>query len=180
MDNTIYVFVKQNENKGILQFPKCGIETTAYIGTHGLTNQKTEGDGKTPIGIFSLGNILGKEPCIQNMHGLFYRQITADMYWVDDPKSVYYNQLVHIREVNKDWNSAEQLIDYPIAYAYIIEIKTNPENIPGNGSAIFLHCLDKGATAGCVAVDKEMMKMVIEHIDADTKIQISRSNKKIM
>ncbi len=172
IDNQIYVFAKKGENIGTLQFPKCGIETTAYIGKNGLTSFKVEGDGKTPIGEFELGLILGQSTNVKNVNGLTYRQITEDMYWVDDPHSAYYNQLVSIAEVTKDWRSAEHLIEYPVEYMYLIEIKTNPDNIPGKGSAIFLHCMHHGPTAGCVAVDKEMMKRIIEHIDVHTRIHI--------
>ena len=47
------------------------------------------------------------------------------MYWIDDSKSKYYNKLVDITKTKKDWNSAEHLIDYPIEYEYLVEIKTN-------------------------------------------------------
>ena len=172
MDNKIHVFLTE-KNKGILKFSKCSIDTIAYIGKNGLTRYKREGDGKTPIGEFELGIILGTHLKEKNKNRLGYMQINKDMYWVDDPKSKYYNQLVEISEVKKDWNSAEHLIDYPIQYEYLIEIKTNPNNISGKGSAIFLHCTNYGATAGCVAVDKETMKKIIENIDEDTKIEIT-------
>ena len=167
-------------NKGILKFPEYNIETTAYMGRNGLTSEKQEGDGKTPIGIFELGIMLGTHPNVENKNGLTYKQITEDMYWVDDPKSKYYNKLVNISEVKKDWSSAEHLIDYPIQYEYLIEIKTNPKNIPGKGSAIFLHCTNNIPTAGCIAVDKSIMKKLIENIDKQTKIEIrSYSNENI-
>ena len=172
MDNKIHLLLTE-ENTGILKFPKYNIETIAYIGKNGLTSDKREGDGKTPIGEFELGIILGTHLKEKNKNGLKYMQINKDMYWVDDPKSKYYNQLVDISEVEKDWNSAEHLIDYPIQYEYLIEIRTNPNNIPGKGSAIFLHCINHGATAGCVAVDRETMKKLIENIDKDTKIEIT-------
>ena len=94
------------------------------------------------------------------------------MYWVDDPESKYDNQLVNILTTPKDWSSAEHLIQYPIEYEYLIEIKTNPNNIPGKGSAIFLHCSNNKPTAGCIAVDKETIKKIIENIDRNTKIKI--------
>ena len=173
MDNKIHVSLTE-KNNAILKFPKCNIETIDYIGENGLTNDKREGDGKTPIGEFELGIILGTHIEEKNKNGLKYIQINKDMYWVDDPKSKYYNQLVNISEVKKDWNSAEHLIDYPIQYEYLIEIKTNPNNIPGRGSAIFLHCTNYRETAGCVAVDKETMKQLIENIDEHTKIEITK------
>ena len=169
--NKIYVWA-QEDNKAILRFPKYKIETTAYIGRNGVTSDKKEGDGKTPIGEFKLGIILGTHPNIQNKNGLRYKQITKDMYWVDDSKSKYYNQLVDLSEVKKDWDSAEHLIDYPIQYEYLIEIKTNPYNIPEKGSAIFLHCAKNKSTAGCIAIDKTVMKKLIENIDEKTKIEI--------
>ena len=171
INDKIYVFVKEN-SKGILKFPKANIETRAYIGKNGVTSRKQEGDGKTPLGEFELGVILGTHQNTKNVNGLRYMQITKDMYWVDAPKSKYYNQLVNITEVKKDWNSAEHLIDYPIQYEYLIEIKTNSNNIPGKGSAIFLHCTNNEPTAGCVAVDKLIMKRIIENIDGQTKIEI--------
>lgn len=173
IDNKIYVFYKEN-NKGILKFPENDIETTAYLGKNGVTRDKKEGDGKTPIGEFKLGIILGIHPNEEIANGIKseYIQITEDMYWIDDPKSKYYNKLVNISKVEKDWNSAEHLIDYPIQYEYLIEIKTNPKNIPGKGSAIFLHCTNNKPTEGCIAIDRENMKKLIEIINKQTKIAI--------
>ncbi len=101
-----------------------------------------------------------------------YQEINEDMYWVDDSKSKYYNQLVDISKVEKDWNSAEHLIDYPIQYEYLIEIRINPNNVKGMGSAIFLHCSNNKATEGCIAVSRETMEKILENIDKNTKIEI--------
>ena len=155
--NKIYVYTKEK----LLEFPKCKIKTQVYIGRNGATKNKIEGDGKTPIGEFELGSILS----MQN-------DITENMYWVDDVKSKYYNQFVDITKVEKDWNSAEHLVEYPIQYEYLLEIKTNPENAPGKGSAIFLHCENGCPTAGCIAVDRKYMKKIVENIDDKTKIVI--------
>lgn len=173
MSNEINVIVTE-KNKAILTFQKYNIETTAYIGKNGVTLQKKEGDGKTPLGEFELGKILGTHPREEiNKNGIVeYQQITKDMYWVDDSKSKYYNQLVDITKVEKDWNSAEHLIDYPIQYEYVIEIKTNPCNIKQKGSAIFLHCTNENPTQGCIAVDRNIMKKLITIINKETKIKI--------
>lgn len=173
MNNKIYVLLK-DKNKGILKFPDYDIEATAYIGKNGMTNEKKEGDGKTPIGEFKLGVILGMHPKEEIENGIKqkYMQITENMYWVDDPKSRYYNRLVDVSKVEKDWASAEHLIEYPIQYEYLIEIKTNPNNIPGKGSAIFLHCTNNKPTAGCIAIDKKNMETIIKNINEQTKIKI--------
>ena len=122
--NKISVFLNE-EKQWILTFPKYKIETKAYIGRNGVTRQKQEGDGKTPIGEFSLGILLSTHEKQRNKNGLKCQVITKDLYWVDDIRSNYYNQLVDITKVKKDWNSAEHLIEYPIQYEYLIEIKTN-------------------------------------------------------
>lgn len=132
IENKMYVVFKNN--KTTLKFPKCNIEEEAFIGKNGMTKDKEEGDGKTPVGEFNLGLILGTHKNEKNINGLEYIQITEDMYWVDDIKSKYYNKLVSIRNVEKDWNSAEHLIEYPVQYEYLLEIKTNPKNISGKGS----------------------------------------------
>lgn len=171
MDNIIYVFINEN-NEWMLKFPKYNIETKAYIGKNGVTKDKKEGDGKTPLGIFELGKILGTHTKINNKNSLKYQQITENMYWIDDSKSKYYNQLVDIFEVEKDWNSAEHLIDYPTQYEYLMEIRTNPNNISGMGSAIFLHCSNNKSTEGCVAVSRDTMEKIVGNIDKNTKIEI--------
>ena len=51
--------------------------------------------------------------------------------------------------VEKDWNSAEHLVDYPVQYEYLVEIKSNPLNVSGKGSAIFLHCSNNNARCQC-------------------------------
>lgn len=168
IDNKIYVAI-QNNNTAILRFPAYNIETVAYIGKNGATYCKKEGDGKTPIGEFDLGLIFGTHSKEEFKHKLNikYEQINENMYWVDDPKSKYYNTLVDSTKIKQDWNSAEHLIDYPKQYEYAIEIKTNPQNIPNKGSAIFLHCIENTYTEGCIAIDKSVMEEIIELINID-------------
>lgn len=173
-DNNIYV--KVSNEKILLQFPKCNIETEAFIGENGVTTDKVEGDGKTLLGEFELGNIYGmnsKKEIKEKIHKE-YTQINNNMYWVDDSNSKYYNQIVDITKENKDWNSAEHLIEYPTQYEYFVEIKINPENIPGKGSAVFLHCSKGNKTKGCIAVKKDIMEKIIKNIDEYTKIIIAK------
>ena len=81
-------------------------------------------------------------------------------------------ELVDITKVKKDWKSAEHLIDYPIQYEYLVEIKSNPLNIPKKGSAIFLHCRNNNATHGCIAINRNDMEKLINNINENTKIKI--------
>ena len=162
------------ESKGILEYfddDKKIFETEAFLGRNGVTINKKEGDLKTPIGTFNLGIVFGMHD-IQKELKIPYIQINKDLYWGDDVNSRYYNQLVDIQKISKDWKSAEHLSDYPRQYEYAMEIKTNPENIPGNGSAIFLHCSVQKPTAGCVAIEKEKMLEILKNIKENALISI--------
>lgn len=175
IENKIYVKILEKNNNTILEFPKCNIKTIAFIGKNGVTENKREGDGKTPMGEFKVGIALGIHPKEQINTKLEYKQISPNMYWIDDPKSKYYNQLVDISTTHKkDWTSAEHLIDFPIQYEYLVELKTNPYNIPEKGSAIFLHCIKNKSTAGCIAINKYIMKKILQNVDENTKIEIQR------
>ena len=114
-------------------------ETDAFIGKNGTTTNKIEGDGKTPIGIYKLGLIFGthykKE--LKLNENIEYVKINPQLYWVDDINSKYYNKLVDITKVRKDWVTAEHLIEYPKQYEYAIEIKINHDNIPGKRQCYF-------------------------------------------
>lgn len=173
LNNTIYVRLI-NKNRAVLQFPKFKIKTIAFIGKNGLTKNKKEGDNKTPIGEFELGIAMGMHPMkdFEEPVKICYKQITENMYWVDDSNSKYYNQLIDVSKVKKSWKSAEHLIEYPVSYEYLIEIKINPCNIPGKGSAIFLHCIDKGSTSGCIAVNRGTMIKILKNVNKSTKIRI--------
>ena len=94
------------------------------------------------------------------------------MYWVSDSNSKYYNKFVDTKVIEKDWNDAEHLIDYLVQYEYAIEIKYNSECVPNKGSAIFIHCENNKPTAGCISLQKDGMKNILENINSETKIQI--------
>ncbi len=168
-ENEILVLIKSDGI--VLKYPRCKIETKAFIGKNGYTANKQEGDGCTPIGKFSIGLMLGMHDKILNPN-YNYTKINSNIYWVDDCKSKYYNQLIDISKTTKDWNSAEHLIDYPVQYEYLIEIKSNPSNIHNKGSAIFLHCSNNSATQGCIAINRKDMKKIVNNIDIKTTINI--------
>ena len=91
---------------------KVELSTKAYIGRNGTTDNKIEGDGKTPIGTFKLGKIFGfgnKEKVKAEFNIDNYIKITPTMYWVDDSKSTHYNKLVETKEIKKDWQRTEYL-----------------------------------------------------------------------
>jgi len=172
LSQIIYV-KKQSENAILTMYDnnKKIIDTPAFIGKNGMTKLKKEGDNKTPIGEFELGTTFGTHDIKVNEE-ITYIKINKNLYWVDDINSTYYNKLVDITKVDKKWISAEHLINYPIEYEYGIEIKTNPNNIKGKGSAIFIHCENNKPTAGCVAIDRLEMTKLLINLKKNCKIKI--------
>lgn len=147
------------------------METEGFIGKNGLGKEK-EGDLKTPVGLYEIGIAFGTKDNVKTK--LDYYKLDENMYWVCDENSKYYNQFIDITKVEKDWEDScnEHLIEEVIAYEYAIEIKYNKECEKKKGSAIFLHCIKNGSTAGCVAISTEDMKFVLENINRDAKIYI--------
>lgn len=145
-----------------------------HIGKNGISYQKKEGDKYTPGGNFSLSSSFG----IENNPGslLPYTKINSNLYWVDDPKSNYYNQLVNRSKVKKDWKSAEHLSSMGAAYHYAMVIDSNPDCIPYQGSAIFLHCTVAPYTSGCISVGKTQMLSLLQTIKKDARIVIAKNN----
>jgi len=148
--------------------------TRGHVGKNGVTDNKKEGDKKTPAGIYPLGFAFGHDSDPTNNYT--YRTIKSDSYWVDDPDSQYYNQWVD-GDDSKDWDSAEALgrIKTEYALAVLIEYNYGSRVEPGKGSAIFLH-VDDGTTAGCVAIPKGDLKTILKWLDKDADPHIIISN----
>ena len=148
------------------------LKTKAKIGRDGLGLQ-SEYDMKSPVGCFKFNKYFGiaKNPGTN----MTYIQLNSSLYWVSDPKSSRYNQMVNI-ETFKDFNEqiSEHLIEEAIAYQYVMSINYNEEAIPYKGSAIFLHCFKTNVTftAGCVAVSKDDMINILKNVSEDAMIII--------
>ena len=140
-----------------------------YIGMNGLGKTK-EGDKKTPVGAFHFTKAFGikSNPGTQ----LEYIQVNDSHYWVDDSNSNYYNQFVSTDNVNKNWSSAEHIIEYSPTYNYCLALDYNDACEPGKGSAIFLHCINLGETTGCIAIPEEIMIKVLKNVNENCVIII--------
>ena len=166
-----YILVKKEHNQMYLTYKSLKVKAT--IGKNGLTNDLVEGDMKTPIGEFDLGIAFGihERHEINMNEDIPYFKIENNQYWIDDINSKFYNQLIMIDK--EPIISGEHLIDYANEeYEYAIEIKVNPNNIIGKGSAIMLHCNKKEYTHGCVGISRDNMIKLLGMIDSNTKIKI--------
>ena len=148
------------------------IYTKANIGKNGVTSSKVEGDMKSPIGCFKFNKYFG----IANNPGtkMPYIKLNNSLYWVSDPNSSRYDQMVNI-ETYTAFNKSisEHLIDETLAYKYAMNINYNQNNIPNMGSAIFLHCFKKVAyTSGCVAISESNMVKVLKKVNKNAMIVI--------
>ena len=146
--------------------------TEGVWGLNGCTDDKREGDKKTPCGVYHFNQAFG----ILDDPGavLPYHKVTEDDYWVDDPDSRHYNRMVNASQVEKDWNSAEHLIQVSHYYNYALSLTYNEEAVPGKGSAIFLHCTAEGypGSSGCICIPEPEMKTILCQADERTKIVI--------
>jgi len=139
-----------------------------HDGTFNKSPLKQEGDGKSPAGIFPLESLYGYEDLTTKMD---YLKVDRNTFCVDDPKSKYYNQIVHGDEVEKDWTSAETMRMESDVYKYgiVVGYNTNPA-VPGNGSCIFYHLGQPGTTtAGCTAMSETDILKLIHFLDKAKK-----------
>lgn len=119
---------------------------------------KKEGDGKSPIGIFELGDAFGYEPFDVKYP---YSVMKEYHHCVDDGKSIFYNQIINSNmKIVKDYVSYENMKLPANYYKYGVVVKHNPNNIPGMGSCIFMH-IKSIPTTGCDAMSEDEMKEII-------------------
>lgn len=152
---------------------KKEFETEGRYGKNGAAVDKKEGDKKTPLGTYRFTMAFGVKDDPGSV--LPYHKLTDWDYWVDDPASPHYNQLVDSRTVKKDWNSAEHMAAVVPFYHYGLALDYNQDCVPGKGSAIFLHCMNGEAdtgTSGCVKVPEEYVKTLVQSVDNETRIVI--------
>ena len=142
------------------------------IGKNGISKKKIEGDKKTPIGLFQLGDLYFRgdknEKPFSKLKKIIIRK---NMGWCNDVKNQKYNKLIKSNRKIKH----EKLFRKDYKYDLLIPIKYN-FNKPkiGKGSCIFLH-LTKNykPTAGCIGLKKKDFLIMLKLLKKNTKIKIS-------
>ena len=161
------IFVKNKHTLQIDEFKfKC------CIGKKGSTNNKKEGDKKSPKGTFKIENLYFREDRIKKPLTLLKCiKIKKNMGWCDDisfPKK--YNKLIKIEKKIRH----EKLKRKDNKYDLLIPIKYNfNEPTVGKGSCIFIH-LTKNyqPTAGCIALKKKDFLIMLKLMKKNSKIKI--------
>lgn len=149
------------------------------IGLHPTQKEgptKVEGDGRSPAGIFRVGQAFGYAET--NSTSLPYRGLTASDYCVDVDNSPYYNQLVDEARVGAGavagaTEAMRRDLHFNGDHAYRIGfvIEHNPEGRKGAGSCIFAHLWKSptSPTAGCTAMTDEVMERLLAWLDPKKK-----------
>jgi L,D-peptidoglycan transpeptidase YkuD (ErfK/YbiS/YcfS/YnhG family) len=147
----------------------------ARLGRNGLSEAHKEGDGTTPVGVFTMHEAFG----IKALNGLSlpYRIVGPDDWWVSDSsKPAIYNTWQtttpdeHGNPTRWDPAHAEHLSTFGTAYNYAAVIDYNrppdvPAPVPGNGSGIFLHVSTGKPTSGCVAIGSDALVSILKWLD---------------
>jgi D-alanyl-D-alanine dipeptidase len=126
---------------------------------------KREGDGKSPAGIFRITSLFGYGDFESKMP---YQKADSTVFCVDDATSAHYNRVLSLREVARDWTSAETMRrkDHQYRLGAVVAYNTEPVT-PGAGSCIFLHIWRSpgSGTAGCTAMTEVNLLSLVRTLD---------------
>ena len=155
---------------GRLYWP--GGSAAAAVGRAGVKADKHEGDGATPAGTYPLVSILYRPDRVAPpVSQLPVKPLAPSDGWVDEPADANYNRPVSMPYPA----SAEELWREDEIYDVLVVIGHNMEPVtPGAGSAIFLHIAtpDFAPTAGCVAIEKEILLGLLPLLSRGSQIII--------
>ncbi len=143
----------------------------ARLGKNGLSANRREGDGTTPIGTFRIGRTMyGNAP---NPGVRFaYRRLRCGDWWDEDPRSPTYNSFQHVTCGTKPpfAGGSEGMWQQPRPYPFLAVIEYNMRPIvPGRGSGIFLHAQTGGPTIGCVSLRRDRLAAVLRWLRPSAK-----------
>jgi L,D-peptidoglycan transpeptidase YkuD (ErfK/YbiS/YcfS/YnhG family) len=136
--------------------------------------QKREGDGRSPAGVFTIGEAFGYAPSAAT--ALPYDALQASDYCVDVSGSPLYNRIVDAQIVGADAvaKSTEPMRrdlhsngDQRYRLGFVIE--HNAQARPMGGSCIFAHLWKSptDATSGCTAMEPSTMDAVLGWLRPD-------------
>ena len=158
------------KNKDTLQFNEFVFKCT--IGKKGISSKKKEGDLCTPKGTFSIKNLYYRsDRLLKPQTKIIIKKIKKNMGWCNDPKSNKYNSLVTVKEKIR----YEKMYRKDHKYDIVVVIDYNLKKpVPYKGSAIFIHLTNNyKPTAGCIALNKKDLLILLKLINKKTKIKIN-------
>ena len=135
-------------------------------------SSRSEGDGSTPIGMYSIGTTMyGTNPDPGLSYA--YHQLVPGDYWDENPSSPTYNSFQSSSVIagpgcsgNPFGGDTECLWQETFAYQYFAVINFNPAPTTNPiGSGVFLHVGDGGSTAGCVSLSQSNLVNVLRWLN---------------
>lgn len=161
------LFLEPDENG--LRFLRAGAARhRCAIGKGGVSPNKREGDGATPVAIMALRRLWWRKDRIAQVRcALPMMAITPDLGWCDDPAHAEYNRPVRLPFAA----SHERMYRGDGLYDLVVELGWNdaPPK-PGHGSAIFMHIARENyePTEGCIALARADLTALLAQIDEKT------------
>jgi len=150
-----------------------GFRFRCALGKGGVTADKREGDGATPLGRFPLRQLLYRPDKLSAPACKLIRSaIAPDDGWCDDPAHPDYNKAVrlpHPARCETMWRDDD-------CYDLVVPLGYNDDPpVPGLGSAIFLHVAKAGysPTEGCVALDRDDLLTLLRRLPATVEMVIA-------
>ncbi len=163
---------KRTEISGAANLGRTGLSWGDGLHPRQSGPQKNEGDGKSPAGVFGFGIAFGDQLNLTTK--MPYEQMTDSHFCIDVDGSPLYNQIVDrstVGEVAVAGSTEPMRIDLvkkgDRQYAKGLVILSNPKNLPGKGSCIFMHLWPKkgAVTLGCTALDEKVLDAVLRWLD---------------
>jgi L,D-peptidoglycan transpeptidase YkuD (ErfK/YbiS/YcfS/YnhG family) len=130
--------------------------------------KKQEGDGRSPAGVFRVGEAFGYASSVQS--GLRYMALSESDYCIDVSASPLYNRIVDARKVGASAvvGSTEPMrrdlhVNGDQRYKVGFVIEHNAAGTPAAGSCIFAHLWKAPGepTSGCTAMDEPVMRKLL-------------------
>jgi L,D-peptidoglycan transpeptidase YkuD (ErfK/YbiS/YcfS/YnhG family) len=135
----------------------------AHLGRNGLSAARREGDKTTPMGAFAFQRVMygvGPNPGVRYA----YHRIVCGDWWVEDPRSPYYNRFRHVPCGSKPpfRTTSEDMSRSPASYRHLVVIDFNAHPIV---RGIFLHVSTGRATLGCISLPRAQLVATLRWLD---------------
>jgi D-alanyl-D-alanine dipeptidase len=146
-----------------------GFDRFASRGSALTGPRKREGDGRSPAGVFTVGQAFGFAPTdSMSWVRLPYMRLRQSTECVDDTSSMHYNTVLDRNAVRRvDWRSSERMREIPLyRLGVIIDYNASPPT-PPRGSCIFFHVWagPRSTTAGCTAMAAPDLRRLMTWLD---------------
>jgi L,D-peptidoglycan transpeptidase YkuD (ErfK/YbiS/YcfS/YnhG family) len=145
------------------------------LGRAGVAQDKREGDGATPAGVFPIRRVLYRADRMALATALPAAALRPDDGWCDDPGDADYNRQVALPHRAR----CEALWRDDRVYDLIGVLGHNDSPVvPGLGSAIFLHVARDGfaPTQGCVALAQDDLLALLREAKPGDAVRVVNSS----